>query len=297
MTLAPIALFSYNRPAHLRALLEALAADPLAANSDLHIYSDGPENEAVAPFVDAVREIAKSASGFRSVTVLESPVNLGLVKAITDGVSRLCRAHGRVIVLEDDLITAPDFLTFMNAALEKYRDCPQVMQISGYMYPVIPRQDGRATFLPATSCWGWATWLRAWDTYDQAMPGVKILASDSIRRRAFNLDGAYDYWQMLVDHQKGRIRSWGVVWHLSVFVRNGLTLYPPVSLVSNLGFDGSGTHGQANDLGQVRMELKSKGFAWPESIDTDQVTYNLVKKLIRSSKRGWRHWLKNLLAR
>ena len=296
MRLAPIALFAYNRPEHLRATLEALAADPLAASSDLHIFLDGARGEAAIPLVAAVRKIAKSARGFRAVEVLERTANAGLVEAITTGVSNLCAAHDRVIVLEDDLITAPGFLTFMNEALEKFRDNPQVMQISGYMYPVNPANYGQAMFLPATSCWGWATWLRAWNSYDPAMRGMSALSVDPVRRRALNLDGAYDYWQMLQDHHQGRINSWGVVWHLSVFMSGGLTLYPPVSLVSNCGFDGSGTHGQANDLGQVRLAAKDSHFVLPEIVETDQAVYAMVKQLIRSSKRGWRHWLKNLLA-
>ena len=296
MSLAPIALFAYNRPEHLRATLNALAADPLAASSDLHIFSDGARGESVESLVGKVREIAKSAQGFRTVKVSENATNVGLVEAITMGVSNLCASYGRVIVLEDDLITAPGFLSFMNEALEKFRDNARVMQISGYMYPVNPANDGQAMFLPATSCWGWATWLRAWNSYDPAIRGMTALSIDPVRRRALNLDGAYDYWQMLQDHNQGRINSWGVVWHLSVFMSGGLTLYPPVSLVSNCGFDGSGTHGQANDLGQVRLAAKGSHFVLPEIVETDQEVYAMVKQLIRSSKRGWRHWLKKLLA-
>ena len=293
---APIALFAYNRPEHLRATLEALAADPLAASSDLHIFSDGARDEASVPKVAAVREIAKLAHGFRTVTVLERSANAGLVKAVTAGVSSLCDSHGRVIVLEDDLTTAPGFLSFMNEALEKYCDSPQVMQVSGYMYPVDAFKDNQAVFLPATSCWGWATWRRAWNVYDSTMRGMKALSTDPVRRRALNLDGAYDYWQMLLDHNQGRINSWGVVWHLSVFMQDGLTLYPPVSLVSNGGFDGSGTHGQASDLGQVWLAPAGTHFVLPDIVEADQMVYTAVKQLIRSSKKGWRHWLRNLLA-
>ena len=47
--LASIILFVYNRPDHTRRALAALAANPLAAESDLIIYADGakkPEHRA-----------------------------------------------------------------------------------------------------------------------------------------------------------------------------------------------------------------------------------------------------------
>lgn len=295
MPLAPIALFVYNRPDHLRSTLAALAANNLAASSELVIFSDGARDRRDEPAVAAVRGIAREVSGFASIRVVERAANAGLVRSITEGVSQLVAEYGRVIVLEDDLVTAPRFLEFMNLALDRYLHQPEVMQVSGYMYPVDPPSDGRAAFLPATSCWGWATWERSWRDYDSTLQGLDQLVADPVRRRAFNLDGAYDYVGLLNDHRAGRVNSWGVVWHLSVFLRNGLTLYPATSLVSNEGFDGSGVHGQPNNLGQAAMDMDDVKFAWPERIETNQQIYAAVKQLIRGSKKGWQHWLRSLL--
>lgn len=295
MTLAPIALFAYNRPEHLRASLAALALNPLAAKSDLYLFSDGPKNEQSAPLVASVRAIARSAEGFRSVNLLERESNAGLVASITGEVSRLCEKFGRVIVLEDDLITSPCFLSFMNEALDRYEREARVMQVSGYMYPIPCRSKNQAVFLPVTSCWGWGTWQRAWHAYDPTMSGFEGLKRDPARRRAFNLDDHYDYAKMLSDHATGRVQSWGAVWHLNVFMEDGLTLYPPCSLVSNVGFDGSGTHGQSSDLGQVELIGSVGDFEWPARIEVDQEAYTNTKRIIHRSKKGLRHWLRNLL--
>ena len=295
MSLAPIALFAFNRPKHLEATLSALAANRLATDSDIVVYCDGARSGADDEAVAATRRVARGATGFRSVEVVERPRNLGLAASITSGVGELCAARGSIIVVEDDLATAPEFLYFMNAALDKYADDRSVMQVSGYMYPIARPEPHRPVFLPVTSCWGWATWQRAWAGYDPAITGLDELRADRARARAFNLDGHYDYLHMLGQHRLGRISSWGVVWHFSVFMRDGLTLYPPESLVSNRGTDGSGTHGETGALGGEALGRLTEPIHWPEIVKVDEEAYCRVKLLVRGSKKGIRHWLRNLL--
>lgn len=242
MQLAPIALFAYNRPEHVRQTVTALRANPPAAYSDLHIFSDGPSSPGEVATVNEVREYLRTIKGFASVSLYERERNLGLAASVIDGVNRICNASGQVIVVEDDLIVAPCFLGYMNLALNRYRNEPNVMQISGHMFPVdIPVRDD-AFFLPFASSWGWATWQRAWKMFDPLCAGYAQLKSDAKRRHAFNMNGAYDYYSMLEAQRAGRVDSWAIRWNLSVFMNDGLVLYPVKSLVENKGFDGSGTH-------------------------------------------------------
>lgn len=295
MALAPIALFAYDRPIHLQATVAALAANPLAAKSDLVIFSDGPKNPLAGNAVAAVRDVARVVTGFRSVRVVERTTNAGLVRSITEGVGQLVDEHGRLIVVEDDLITSPRFLEFMNGALERYEAEESVMQISGYMYPVTRQQS--ACFLPTVSCWGWATWARAWKAYDASASFWSVLQEDPALRRKFDLGGAYDYSGLLERHLAGKVTSWGVLWYLSVFARQGLILHPPQSLVSNLGFDGSGSHGSREDeegLGRVELLSDDTHFLYPSVVGVDDVAFDLVKASIRGSHRGWRNWLRRM---
>lgn len=297
MELSPIALFAYNRPEHLNAALKALAANPLAAESDLIIFSDGPKDAGSARSVAEVRDVAKSATGFGSVQVIERPSNAGLVASITGGVRDLLETHGRIIVLEDDLITAPGFLAYMNKALQTYAQHDQVMQVTGYMYPIDPPSE--ACFLPTISCWGWGTWKRAWDAYDADASASKLVDSDAMLRKKFDLDGAYDYSGLLKRHLRGEISSWGVVWYLSVFARGGLVLHPPRSLVSNEGFDGSGSHaarqGREDDLGHVALDQSGKEIAYPQYVRVDEQAFDRVKRSLRRSHRGWRNLARRFL--
>jgi len=155
---------------------------------------------------------------------------------------------GKVIVLEDDLVISPYFLGYMNHALNLYADRYQVMQISGHMFPVNLQADTDAIFLPFTTSWGWATWERAWRSFDADSRSYFRLKNNKNLRYQFNLNGSYSYFNMLEDQLNGKIDSWAIRWYLSVFMQRGLTLYPTKSLLSNIGFDGSGTHCGKGDV-------------------------------------------------
>lgn len=248
MALAPIVLFVYNRPSHTRQTVEALLKNDLAGESDLFVYADAPKSGAQAEAVREVREYIRTITGFRSVCIVERGKNWGLANSIIDGVTTVVNKYGRIIVLEDDLIVTPHFLDFMNRALDKYENELQVIQVSGFMFPVKIRIKEDALFLPLTTSWGWATWKRAWQLFDPDAKGYAQVKADPALRKRFNLDDSYDYFSMLDAQLAGRVDSWAVRWQLSAFLNDSLTLYPRHSLIVNVGFDGTGTHGTMTGL-------------------------------------------------
>lgn len=238
-TLAPVVLFVYARPWHAQRTVEALAANEGASETDLIIFSDAARNEKDAPSVRDVREWLPSITGFRSVTIHEQQKNLGLADSIINGVSSVISRYGRVIVVEDDLITSPYFLRYMNDALELYAHDDKVMHIAGYMFPMDTNGLPETVFLRQSSCWGWATWERAWRHFTRDSTSIiNRFSEEDIYR--FNLDGTMDYWSQLMANHTGTLRTWAVFWYASVFMRGGLCLHPRECLVHNCGFDGSG---------------------------------------------------------
>ncbi|MGJ4932293.1 glycosyltransferase family 2 protein [Bradyrhizobium sp. HKCCYLS2038] len=281
---APVALFVYNRPAHTARTLQALGANPLAAATDLVVFADGPKSATQVAAVAETRAVVRAASGFRSLRLVEQPANLGLSRSITGGIAELCASAGRVIAVEDDLQVAPCFLEFLNVALDRYQNDERVLQISGYGFPMAPKD--RASFLPIISCWGWATWARAWKHYDPEMTAFEDLRFDAGRRHRFNLDGAYDYWGMARSQRDGHIDSWGIRWQMSLFARDGLVLYPPASLVENTGVDSSGTHGAgvASLQRPVESGQGAAAWQWPSAVDVDPAAFDEVRALLRAQR-------------
>ncbi|MBR5194454.1 MAG: glycosyltransferase [Bacteroidaceae bacterium] len=241
MTLSPILLFVYNRPAHTRRCIESLSINSLAAESELFVYADGAKDEATIDEVEEVRQYIRTVQGFKNVTVIERNENWGLAKNIIDGVSTQVKKYGKVIVLEDDLVVAPHFLRFMNDALETYQNEPKVGHIQACDFT----QDSSLpdTFLIKwTGSWGWATWERAWKHFN---PNGKELLQELEQRKLtyiFDFNGKYGFTRMLRRQIEGKNNSWAIRWNASLFLKDILSLNVGRSLVQNEGFDGSGTN-------------------------------------------------------
>ncbi len=244
MKLAPIVLFVYNRPIHTRQTLESLKKNPLAKDSLLIVFADGPKNDASEETIKKIGEVRKILSEdkwCKKVIIHESKHNKGLAKSIMDGVTEVVNKYGRVIVLEDDLELSPGFLKYMNEALELYKDEEKVMHIAGYFPPVAEKLP-ETFFYNQASCWGWATWSRAWKHLRTDYKELLNEIEKSGRLKEFDLNGAYRFSDHLRANIDGRIKTWAILWHASVFLKNGLCLHPNKSLVRNVGLDGSGQH-------------------------------------------------------
>jgi len=293
VTYAPVALFVYNRPTHTRQTVEALLSNFGAAQSELYVFSDAPRDLATSQAVAEVRSYIRCIAGFKSVNIIERETNFGLAHSIIEGVTRLCEQHGRAIVLEDDLVTSPHFLAFMNDALTRYEHEDRVMQVAGYMFPVNLELDEDALFLPFTSSWGWATWQRAWRHFDAKSTGIRRLVEDKNLRRAFDLYGRYGYFKMLQSQLQGKTNSWAIRWYLSVFLKSGLIICPKKSLVSNRGFDGSGINCIASSIEETDIDTAFRVSLFPKLIAVSE-KYDELLQLMPAPKLNVRSLLNRL---
>lgn len=242
MNLAPIVIFSYDRPKHLQQTLDALSKNALADQSDLFIYCDGAKESAPLEQVERIKEnrmIAHAVEGFKSLTVVEHPQNIGLKANIVGAVTEIVNKYGRIITLEDDIVTSRGFLRFMNEALEMYKDEDQVMHISGYTWPhrwPLPETFFYEVPYPGG---GWATWARAWKYYDD--DAAKLYHIWEGRWDEFNVVGTH-LQEQLYDNYVGTLNTWFIKWHAVMLRSGGLTLYPGKSLTNNIGFDETATN-------------------------------------------------------
>lgn len=240
-SLAPIAVFAYRRTDHLSKTLDALERCAEFSRSPVFVFSDGAKSEAGAADVAAVRALVRARLR-PNMSLVEAPANRGLANSICRAVTDLCDRYGRVIVIEDDLVVSPHALAWLNAGLDRYRDDEHVFQISAHQFDIpdfAGRKDG--LFLHLTTSWGWATWKRAWDRFDPHAEGWEKLKSDRALRQRFDVGGQH-YSEMLRRQMEGRLDSWAIRWWWTVFKADGISLFPPRSLVQNIGFDETATH-------------------------------------------------------
>jgi putative methyltransferase (TIGR04325 family) len=254
--LAPITLFTYNRPRHARQTIESLAKNELASESEIFIFSDGGKNDEDWNKVQEVRRYLKAISGFKKIEIFENEYNKGLANSIIDGVTKIVNKYGRIIVLEDDMITSQYFLRYMNDALGMYENDDAVACIAGYVYPIENLPE--TFFIKGGDCWGWATWENSWSLFEA--DGKKLLNELESRHLEdeFDVHSSYQYTQMLMDQINGKNNSWAIRWYASLFLKDKLCLHPQKSFVRNIGCDASGVHCESTDLLDVQLVASYK---------------------------------------
>lgn len=268
MSLAPVIIFNYNRPDHSRLVWEALSRNELAIDTELYLYCDGPKANASDEMRQRIADLhaqakqyatdAQKAGKFKDVHVVSAETNKGLANSIISGVSDVIAKHGRVIVLEDDLLTSPNFLKYMNTALDKYESYPAVFSIGGYNFPPqkmpIPKDYPYDAFVSLRCCsWGWATWEEKWEKIDWGMDYIDEFVKQPEQIRAFNR-GGNDLTRMLLQQRDHKIDSWAIRYAFQHFYHHAVTILPRVSYVDNIGCDGTGSH-SANTGNSVRNNL------------------------------------------
>lgn len=273
MGLAPIIVFAYDRPDHLCQTLEALAKNDLASESVLYVYCDGAREYGgeKAPNVvggnyitkrygkmyctkDAyvaylkriaeVRKLAKSQTRFKDVHVVEREKNIGLADNIVGAVTEIVNQYGRVIAFEDDVVTTRGCLTYLNEALELYKDDEQVMHISAWMYPNKGQFPTTFFYEDPYPAGGWATWKRAWQCFNPDTADHVKYWQD--KWKEFDIEGENHLSKQLRMNLDGTLKTWYIKWYSSMRRLGGLCLYPGTAMSNNIGWDNSGETSIAN---------------------------------------------------
>lgn len=241
--LAPVCVFTYNRVDELKEVITALGNNFLASESELFIFSDGHKNEKDKERVDKVREFLDTIEGFKYIHIIKSDINKGLANSIIDGVSKVLEDYNRVIVLEDDLVTTPNFLNFMNEGLNFYAKDNLVHSISGYTLdlPILKKKEEDFYFGVRASSWGWATWKNVWERIDWSVSTYDDFIKDNKKSKSFNKGGS-DMTKMLKNQMGGKIDSWAIRFCYQQFLDKTATVFPVKSKVQSIGFSELATH-------------------------------------------------------
>lgn len=289
-TFAPIVLFVYNRPEHTRRTVEALLKNAGAAESELYVFCDAAKNDNVREKVAAVRNYVKTITGFQAVHITEREENLGLADSVISGVTQVVNQYGKVIVMEDDLVTSPYFLEYMNTALEKYEDEKKVFSVTGYSH--FPEGNDRlpdSYFLKVFSSWSWATWKDRWALFDEKASGWEKTKTDRKFRNKVDYGGCFDNSLMLKQQMEDHIiHSWAIRAYWTMFTHDELTLFPNKRLCDNIGFDGTGVHcNTEGDYIDGKMENHVITY-FPEKAVELRNSKREITKYIKAKKRKYK---------
>lgn len=218
--MAPVIIFAFNRLDALINVITSLLLNEEAQESDLFVFVDGAREGKVGEreLVCSVCRYIENIVGFKSVNYTFSETNKGLGNSVIKGVTEVINRYGKAIVLEDDLILAPNFLFFMNQGLDKYKEEKSVFSICGYSNKVkVPKDYSYDTyFCTRSSSWGWATWADRWNSVDWELENFDKY---HILKKEFNRWGGSDCWKMLNDWKCGRNKSWAIRFCFAQFLQ------------------------------------------------------------------------------
>lgn len=289
MKTAPIALFVYNRLSKTKETVSALRKNIHASDSRLYIYSDGPKSDEDERKVNEVREYLETIDGFSGIERIYKSGNHGLADSVIAGVTQVMDKHGRAIVLEDDLITSPYFLKYMNEALEFYRERHDIFSISGYgLSPKVLKISEKYLddiYLNyRNSSWGWGAWKDRWIKADWDVLDYGAFKNDRKERRLFNRGGD-DMSEMLDAQMRGTIDSWAIRWSYAHYKNNAFSVCPVYSYVSNIGHDGSGVHCRKEDAANIAVDinLAKKDIVYIRDIKINQDMMRKFRKALKPS--------------
>lgn len=287
--LAPICLFTYKRLDCTIQTLKALQKNQLADLSTLYVFSDGAKSEHEWEGIGQVRNYLDGVKGFKEIVRIDRDDNYGLANSIITGVSDVVKQHGKVIVLEDDLITTPNFLSYMNGALEYYQNKSKVFSIAGYTIEVqAPNNYPFDVYaVPRTSPWGWASWEDRWNTVDWQVSTYDTFKDNPKMRKAFNQGGS-DLANMLDRQMNEKLDSWAIRWGFQQFNNQQLTIFPTVSKVRNIGFGKEATHTKYYDRyrstldysGKLDFRFEDQVSAHPAFVSAYKAKYSLSKRFL-----------------
>lgn len=303
--LAPIIVFCYNRPEHMEQTLDALSRNELADQCMLYIYCDGPKDgasEEMRQRIADVRRVARKRQWCKEVHIVEAEKNKGLANSIIGGVTDVINKHGKVFVLEDDLVSSPHMLKFVNKALEFYEDYAGVFSVSVNRPPLskmeIPEDYPYDVFACLRSySTGWGTWKDRWEKVDWSMDDFDCCKQNPAMLRALCRFGD-DFPPMMQMQEDGKIDSWAVRFGFAHFKHHAVAILPCKSYVTNIGFDGTGTH--SGTIANVYENDLSQSVANPRMLDMvyeDDRIINAFYSAFTYIRRPWLQKVINFVAR
>ena len=236
-----VLLIFFNRPDHFREVFEEVRK---ARPARLFLYQDGPRNDRDLPGIETCRKIAADIDWDCQVERLYQEKNYGCDPSEFIAQKWAFSHVDRCIVLEDDDVPAQSFFPFCKELLDRYADDERVTMIAGFNSDEqTPGIEADYFFTTVFSIWGWASWRRVTDQWDEHYTWLdnpekvehveQLMASGKLRR---------DFLQMCRDHRASGKAYYETIFWSHMLLSGGMAVMPTRNQINNIGFTGEGTH-------------------------------------------------------
>ena len=279
---SPVVLIVFNRPGPTRRVFAAIAK---ARPSRLLLIADGPrpDHQGESNQCAEVRQIVSMVDWPCKVDTNFAIENMGCRKRVISGLNWVFSLVEEAIILEDDCLVDQSFFPYCTELLERYRENPQIGLIAGFNYEGSFRHPYSYYFSSLVPIWGWATWRRSWQQYDERMEGWPEAKRSGLLMRLFPERKIVDYWENQFDqmHDGTGPNTWDYQWVLTCWSRNWLNILPTKNLIQNIGFGDSATHTIKPDpLADIRADKMGFPLRHPSEITHWQARTMRIQKSV-----------------
>jgi hypothetical protein len=280
----PIVFVVFNRPEATRTVFDAIAN---ARPERLLVVADGfrADRPGEADRCAAVREIVSKVDWPCRVETNFADANMGCRRRVISGLNWAFSLVEEAIVLEDDCLPDQSFFLFCAELLERFRHNPKIGMIAGFNYEGSFRYPYSYYFSPLVPIWGWATWRRAWQQYDEHMESWPGTRREGLLERLFPSRRVVGYWEKTFDsmHSGTGPNTWDYQWTFTNWSHNWLNIVPATNMVENIGFGNDATHTtKANSLSDIKADVMKFPLRHPPTVSCWQTRTMTIQKKVFS---------------
>ena len=278
---APVVIYTYTRLDHLKKTIAALQANHLASKTDIFVVSDGPKDETAKKLVSELRNYVDSIDGFNAVNRIYREKNVGVFQSVLLAERPIISDYGKLITMEDDIVTSANFLDFINEGLNYYESSDEVYTVSGYCHPInLPLKPKFDSWKSPWFCpWGYGIWKKKYDMIDVEINPLKEIEKIDSKYHFLKKHGEFFLGALESDAQglavvaDARIAAQMLLMGLS-------SVMPSKSKVQNIGLDGSGVNCALTSKYNVDLDngIQTKFVFSPDPLD---VSRDEVKQYLR----------------
>lgn len=270
----PIVFIIFRRPDETSSVFSEIRK---AKPEKLFIIADGPRNTEEKELTDRTREIVSNINWKCEIYKDFSEKNMGCRERVVSGLNWVFDNTDKAIILEDDCLPNQDFFRFSEEMLIRYEDNENIMHIGGSNFQQENNEFKKSLnnsdyyFSKISQIWGWATWKRAWNKYDERMDTWSSKRSNKNFRKVFPNLFIYQYWKYIFDKMyKDEFDTWDIAWTYTCFKENGLCIMPIENLVENIGKGPDATH-KTNNLTNIKAIGINFPLKHPSEIKVNQI--------------------------
>ena len=252
----------------------------------LYVSADGPRTNKPGEdlLCQETRDIIKQVDWDCELHTRFLNENLGCGQAISSAITWMFETEKTGIILEDDCVPDVTFFPYCEMMLERYRDEPNVMLVTGDN-PIEKIEINESYYFSrCTSCWGWATWKRAWNKFDMKIKDWNLKRPNFLKDKYF--DCVTEYKEELIYnydkiYAKTDPSTWAISWSCNVILNQGLCIIPKENLISNIGDYGVHFSGTTNRLHKKVNNFNTENIIHPKTtnpnreLDCIRIRYSL----------------------